>query len=289
MRVGTRGSRLARAQTDLFLASLAESFPDIEAETVIISTQGDRDQSSPLASFGGYGVFVKELDSQLLSGEIDVSVNSLKDMLAAPSEGTVIGAVLPRANPADALLPGPLDSLPKGARIGSSSVRRGALLSRMRPDLELLPIRGNVETRISKLEAGDYDAIVLAQAGIERLGLTPKRQELPIDDFIPAAGQGAIAIACRADDAETLEILKSLDHRDSSLCVHLEREVLRRLKAGCSAPLGVHATLEGDGFRLRAHAIHPESGITRSFDGPLPMDYNSELNEVIEHLREAVP
>lgn len=275
------------AQTEIMMSMLDRL--NLNLEVVTVSTLGDRDRDTPLADFGGHGAFVKELDNCLLEGHVDVTVNSLKDMPVRPTPGTVLAAVLPRANPADALIPCSLIELPLGAKIGSSSVRRTAMMKRLRPDLSFAPLRGNVETRLSKLRTGEYDAIILAQAGLERLGLDPPRVELPLEDFIPSAGQGAIALVCRDDDVEVLEIIKKLDHAPTRSCVELEREVLRRLEAGCSAPLGVHARTEGDGFQVLAMALHPVTGEFRKWSGHVGGGGSDGLDEVIELLREVMP
>lgn len=287
MRIGTRGSRLALAQTDIMMDMLDPL--KLNLEVVTVSTLGDRDRDTPLADFGGHGAFVKELDNFLLEGHVDVTVNSLKDMPVRPTPGTVLAAVLPRGNPADALIPCSLDELPIGSRIGSSSVRRTAMMKRLRPDLIFAPLRGNVETRLAKQRTGEFDAIVLAQAGLERLGLDPPRTELPLEDFIPSAGQGAIALVCRDDDNDVLEIIRRLDHPPTRSCVELEREVLRRLEAGCSAPLGVHARAEGNGFQVLAMALHPLTGEFRKWSGHVSGDDLGDLVEAIELLREVMP
>jgi len=250
MIVGTRGSKLALAQTEIFISKFREHFPDEEVEVKIVRTTGDDVTDRPLSSLGGYGAFVKELDIKLVDGEVDVAVNSLKDMPVDLTEGTELTALLPRGPVEDAMLPDiSLDDLPPGSRVGTSSVRRAAMLRNLRPDLELLDIRGNVPTRIRKLRDGQYDAIVLARAGLVRLGLEEPHTVLDPERFVPAVGQGAIAVVC-GEGSETSRMIAEMDHSPTRAEVELERSVLRMLGGGCSVPIGVWARRTGTGIRF---------------------------------------
>lgn len=242
VRVGTRGSRLALRQADEAIARLEAIAPGLEIERVIVRTVGDAILDQPLSQIGDKGLFTKELDVELERKGIDLAVHSLKDLPTAVPHGLTIGAVLARENPADVLISPSglgLDALPPGARIGTSSLRRKAQLLAHRPDLTVLDLRGNVPTRIAKVEHGDYDAIVLALAGIVRLGLAPKiTEELDASRMLPAVGQGAIAIVVREADARVASLVASLDDRPSRLAVMAERALLRRLEGGCQIPIG---------------------------------------------------
>ncbi|MDR0778226.1 MAG: hydroxymethylbilane synthase, partial [Methanomassiliicoccaceae archaeon] len=225
MIAGTRGSRLALTQTSIFAEAMAEH--SVIPSVKIIKTAGDTDQLTDLKDMGGYGAFVRELDNALLAREIDVSVNSMKDVPVLGRGEITIGAVLKRASCEDVILPMPLEDLPHGAVVGSSSVRRSAILKSIRPDLEIRGLRGNVETRLGKLDKGDYDAIILAKAGFERLGIKREMHTLSTKEFVPAPGQGAIAIACRSSDAEILDILKNVDDAEARMETDAERTIMR--------------------------------------------------------------
>jgi len=246
-------------QTQRFLRSLSGPCPGVDSETVVISTRGDEDTVTPLDGLGGYGAFVRELNNALIDSRIDVSVNSLKDMPVLHQEGVSIAAVLPRGPVHDVILPCPLEELPPAAKVGTSSVRRAAMLRRIRPDLRAESIRGNVGTRLRKLDDGLYDAIILAEAGLDRLGIDRDRQRLPLEDFLPAPGQGAIAIACRSGDDETAGALEKINHGRTWREVMTERLLMEMLGADCSAPVGILASEEGGAIRLRAMNF-PEEG-----------------------------
>ncbi|HEY4686165.1 MAG TPA: hydroxymethylbilane synthase, partial [Dehalococcoidia bacterium] len=228
--LGTRGSALARRQAELAVEALLRVGPDVEIETRVIRTEGDRRRDVPLEEIGGEGVFVKDIERRLAKGEIDLAVHSLKDMPAQTPEGLEIGAVLRRGDPRDALVSrdgARLTSLPAGARIGTDSRRRAVQLLALRPDVRPASIRGNVDTRLRKVAAGEYDAAVLAVAGLERLGLLRQASQLfSVDELLPAVGQGALAIECRADDDETLALLALVDHKETRLAVTAERAFL---------------------------------------------------------------
>lgn len=257
MKLGTRGSALALAQS----TPVAEK---LGAELVTISTEGDRSTES-LASLGGTGVFASALRDALIAGEVDVVVHSLKDLPTAPHPGLVVAAIPKRADARDALCARDgltLDTLPEGARVGTGSPRRAAQLHSRRPDLEVLDIRGNVDTRLGKVTAGDLDAVILAAAGLGRLGrLDAATELLDIDGWPTAPGQGALAIEVRAGDEK---LVSALEHRPTRTVVEAERRVLALLEAGCSAPVGAHALIEDGMLFLSARVYGPDSHITSS-------------------------
>ena len=254
--IGTRGSKLALWQADYIERRLREQYPELSVTQKRVTTKGDRILDVPLAKIGGKGLFTKELEEEMLSGGIDLAVHSLKDMPAKVPDGLVIAAVTKRLDPGDALVSNRFSSfeeLPNGARVGTSSLRRRAQLLCARPDLEMLDLRGNVNTRLRKLDEGEYDAIVLAVAGLKRLGFADRiRQVLPRDMVLPAVGQGALAIETRADDKETRDMLAFLRDDDTICCTEAERSFLARVEGGCQVPVGVYATAEGDGLNVEA-------------------------------------
>ena len=265
MRIGTRGSALALAQTTTIVRAIAARTGE-EPEVVTVSTLGDRSTES-LASIGGTGVFASALREALLAGECDVLVHSLKDLPTTPHPGLVIAAVPKRADARDALCARDtltLDTLPTGARVGTGSPRRAAQLRSRRPDLEVTDIRGNVDTRLGLVESGVLDAVVLALAGLDRLGRASAATELlPISEWPTAPGQGALAIEVRQGSEH---LVSALDHKASRLLVEAERQTLALLEAGCSAPVGVHAMAE-DGMLFldaRVYAADGSSFLTSS-------------------------
>ena len=261
VRLGTRGSRLALVQCEQVAAALRAH--GARVEIVVIRTSGDRLAQVALADFGGKALFVKEIEEALLAGQVDVGVHSLKDMPAALPAGLVLAAFPPREDPGDVLLtrgPGGWDGLPRGARVGTSSLRRRALVLARRPDLRPEPIRGNVETRIEKLGAGACDATILAAAGLRRLGLAPPHLTvLPVEEFVPAVGQGILAVEAREADREMLELLLRLDDTRSRSEAVAERTFLERLGADCHTPVAGHAHHDGSALTL--------TGIVASLDG----------------------
>lgn len=252
--LGSRPSKLARWQSEYILARLNASRPDLSLRFVTLVTEGDKVLDRPLPEIGGKGVFTAELESALRSGAIDLAVHSLKDLPVDDSPGLCIGAVSQRADARDVLVSAAgktLEALPFGARIGTSSLRREAQLRAFRPDLTILPLRGNVDTRIRKALQGDYDAIILAAAGVERLDLGQHITEyLPFEVMLPAPGQGALAVQCRADDAELLEILRPLHDEPTRRAVTAERCFLSALGGGCSAPVAAHAKASAQNLEL---------------------------------------
>ena len=256
LRIGTRGSALARRQVELAAEAMAAVTPTLEIETVVVRTEGDERQNVSLEAFGGQGVFVKALETRLLSGEIDLAVHSLKDVPAEMADGLVLGAVLPREDARDALVSREghsLAGLPPHARIGSDSRRRGAQLLDMRPDLRIESIRGNVDTRLRKVDAGEYDGVMLAVAGLNRLDLSDKAtQVFETDEIIPAPGQGAIAVQCRASDVDLVALLSQADDAATRVAVEAERAFLAVLGAGCQLPVGAHAVITNGSLHIHA-------------------------------------
>ena len=248
IRVGTRGSRLALIQTELTLAVLSKAHPDVGFEVVTVTTQGDANQTAPLAGMG-LGVFVKEIERRLETGEIDMAVHSLKDMPTVLPEGMALGAVLERADPRDALvshLGKTLADFPAGAKIGTSSPRRQAQIAERRPDLDIVPIRGNVDTRLRKAAGEECDGTVIAVAGLDRMGMADVITEyLSPEEFVPPPGQGAMAVEIRADDERTAAVVASADHAPTTAAVTAERSFLEALGGGCQVPVGAYAEADG--------------------------------------------
>ncbi|MEM9354194.1 MAG: hydroxymethylbilane synthase [Planctomycetota bacterium] len=252
--IGTRASHLALWQAHW----VADRLGDLGATAAMVevTTRGDTEQSDPVASIGVQGVFTKEVQRAVLSGDADLAVHSLKDLPTEPTPGLVLAAIPEREDFRDALVSrsgAGLDDLPEGARVGTGSQRRRALLAAVRPDLQLSPIRGNVDTRLAKLDRGEYDAIVLASAGLKRLGLHERIAEvLAPPRLLPAPGQGALGIECRADDDATRTVLGQLDHVATRSGVEAERALLAQLHGGCSVPVGAWGRTEGDALQLDA-------------------------------------
>lgn len=246
LRIGTRGSALARWQAESVRAQLAAQ--GTAGELVLIRTSGDRDRTTSLRLIGGKGVFTKELEDALLEDRIDLAVHSMKDVPAGLPQGLEISAVCRREDARDALVSRNglgVDQLPSGARVGTSSLRRQAQLRHYRADLEMADMRGNVDTRLVKLSRGDFDAIVLAKAGLDRLGMTDRiTQVLPPEICLPAAGQGVIGIETRVGDAMVTAAMSKLNHAETQMAITAERAVLAGLESGCQVPLGVWARME---------------------------------------------
>src|SRR5882724_2730700 len=273
LRIGTRGSALALWQAH-HVEALIKSQPGAPpVELVRIKTEGDVRTDVPLWQIGGRAFFTKEIDKALLSDEIDIAVHSLKDLSTVLESGIELAASLVREDPRDAVISrsgSRLLDLPSGARVGTSSLRRRAFIARARPDIQLLELRGNVPTRIDRLKNGDYDAIILAAAGLRRLGLEQNISELlPLEEFPPAVSQGAIGVCMRTDDAEAGRWLRKLDDRGSRLATTAERALLRKLEGGCQVPLGAIGTLEGDTLRLYA--------VVCSLDGKKSIQAKSQM------------
>ena len=261
--IGTRGSALARWQTDRVTQRLVTSWPQTEYQTKLFTTSGDKILDKPLPEIGGKGLFTEELENALRSSEIDLAVHSLKDLPIADSTGLIIGAICTREDARDVLIARDgwtLATLPPSARVGTSSLRRAAQLLAARPDLILLPLRGNVDTRIRKAIQDEYEAIVLAAAGVIRLGLAKHIGEyLSFDVMLPAPGQGAMAVQCRADDSATLTLLQAIDDPLTRIAVTAERAFLNGLGGGCSAPVAAYAQLKDQLLQM--------TGLVASVDG----------------------
>lgn len=261
--IGTRGSQLALWQAEWVQRQLKQIAPDISVVLKRIQTSGDKIQDVPLAKVGGKGLFVKEIEEALLKNDIDLAVHSMKDMPAVLPSGLHIICVPEREDPRDALLAGDkkkLDALPLGARVGTSSLRRQAQLLHVRPDLQIKMLRGNVDTRLRKLQENLFDAIVLAASGLKRLGWDEHITEcLPVDVSLPAIGQGALGIEGREDDGFVRNLVSRLEHQPTRVTVTAERALLKRLEGGCQVPIAGHAVLQGESLTL--------DGLVISLDG----------------------
>lgn len=254
LRIATRKSRLALWQAEHVRDRLQAVHPGLEVELVAMSTRGDKILDTPLAKVGGKGLFVKELEEAMLDGRADIAVHSMKDVPMHFPEGLGLSVILEGAAPTDAFVSNDyrsLDELPEGARVGTSSLRRGLQIREARPDLEILSLRGNVQTRLSKLDGGEFDAIILATSGLQRLGLGERiTMELPPEVCLPACGQGALGIECRSDDAELIALLAPLDDFATATRVRAERAMNTRLDGGCQVPIAGYAVLENGGRTL---------------------------------------
>jgi len=284
IRVGTRGSTLALAQAGLVSGTLGA-----DAEIVPMRTEGDRLAEAKLAAVGGKGLFVREIEDALLHGEIDLAVHSLKDLPAEPPAGLALVAFLPREDPRDVLVglrAVTLEDLAPGAVIGTSSPRRRALVLAARPDLAVEPLRGNVDTRLRKLATGGFEAVLLAAAGLRRLGLAPAHcTPLDVERFVPAVGQGIIVVEARADDGATLARLAGLDHAPTRTCAVAERAYLAALGASCTTPVAAHARLEGATVRMTAIVVSEDGRrILRSSAAAAAADAESLGRRLAEEL-----
>ncbi|NEP56167.1 MAG: hydroxymethylbilane synthase [Symploca sp. SIO2G7] len=266
IRIGSRKSQLALVQTYWIQKKLQEAFPNRQFEVQTMSTHGDKILDVALSKIGDKGLFTKELELGMLNNEIDFAVHSLKDLPTRLPEGLVLGVVTERENPADALVVHPkyqdkqIDTLPAGAVVGTSSLRRLAQLRHHFPHLSFKDVRGNLNTRLKKLDDGEYDALILAVAGLERLEMSDRiHQKLPPEVSLHAVGQGALGIECRGDDTEVLELLKAIEHQPTAQRCYAERSFLRELEGGCQVPIGVNTKLEGATLTL--------TGIVASVDG----------------------
>lgn len=262
--LGTRGSKLALWQAEWVKARLEDIYPGLSVELEKIKTTGDKILDVPLAKVGGKGLFVKEIEEAMLRGDIDIAVHSMKDVPVEFPEGLYLPVICEREDPRDALISkGVLfKDIPKGARIGTSSLRRSCQLLSLRPDLEIVQLRGNLETRFRKLRDGEFSAMILAAAGVKRLGWDDQVTEyLDTSVSLPAIGQGAIGIECRRDDQWINEMISALDHRETNIRVTGERACLKKLEGGCQVPIAAHAELDGEGIRIR--------GLVGSVDGSI--------------------
>lgn len=268
LRLGTRGSPLALTQTGLVRDALARAVPALSGdgaiEIVAIKTTGDVIQDRPLSEAGGKGLFVKEIEEALFAKRIDAAVHSMKDMPTAQPPGLVISAFLPREDTRDALIAGDIgriEDLPRGAIVGTSALRRRALLLHRRPDLEIVTLRGNVETRLAKREAGVVAATLLALAGLKRLGMGHVGTPVPHEVILPAVGQGAVCIEAREDDARTRGWLAAIDHEATATSVRAEHAMLAVLDGSCRTPIAGHAVLSGDALHLRGLIARPDGSV----------------------------
>lgn len=274
IKIATRKSPLALWQAEHVSARLRAAHPGLEVELVRMVTQGDKILDTPLAKVGGKGLFVKELEVGLLQGSADIAVHSIKDVPVEFPDGLHMPVILDREDPRDAFVSQrypSLDELPQGARVGTSSLRRQTQLLHLRPDLKISDLRGNVGTRLQKLDDGNFDAIILASAGLTRLGMGARiTQYLATDICLPAIGQGAIGIECRAGDSEIEALIAVLHDQDSADRVRAERAMNRRLEGGCQVPIGGHATLAGDILTLRGLVARSDGSkiVSGSVDGP---------------------
>ena len=288
LRIATRKSALALWQAEHVAAKLRAMHAGVAIELVPMTTRGDEITDRPLAAIGGKGLFLKELEMAMLEGRADIAVHSFKDVPMELEPGFVIGAVLERADAADAFISNRyarLDELPKGARVGSSSLRRQAQMRALRPDLDLVNLRGNVLTRLAKLDAGDYDAIVLACAGLDRLGLGSRiRSRLRPPQWLPAVAQGAIAIECRTGDSATAALIAPLDDAATSRCVGVERAMNLKLHGNCNVPIAGYCMEIESGFALWGLVGDAATGRIIRADATGPLDAPRELGERVAAL-----
>ncbi len=265
IKIATRKSPLALWQAEFVRDELIKLHPDLQVELVKMSTQGDKILDVPLAKVGGKGLFVKELELGMLAGEADIAVHSMKDVPVEFPEGLHLPVVCKREDPRDAFVSNnynSIDELPEGAKVGTSSLRRECQLRTYRPDLNILPLRGNVNTRLAKLDVGNYDAIILAVAGLKRLGFEERiRSALTPEQSLPAIGQGAVGIETRVDDEELNELLAPLNCPDTWITVRAERAMNKRLAGGCQVPIGGYAVLEGDIISMRGLVGRPDGSL----------------------------
>ena len=262
IRIATRKSALALWQAEYVKAKLVAHYPHVTVELVPMSTQGDKILDTPLAKIGGKGLFIKELEIAMLEGRADIAVHSMKDVPVAFPDGFGLHAICERENPYDAFVSNhyeSIDALPEGAVVGTSSLRRQCQIRKHRPDLVIKDLRGNVNTRLAKLDAGEYDAIILASAGLIRLDMASRiKMALPASLSLPAVGQGAVGIECRNDDSELIALLQALNHAETNTRVTAERAMNERLEGGCQVPIGSFATLDGDALTLTGMVGKPD-------------------------------
>lgn len=263
LKIASRESALALWQSQYIKAQLESLYPELEVEIVGMTTKGDQILDVPLAKIGGKGLFVKELETSMLAGMTDIAVHSMKDVPMEFPENLELAAICERENPFDAFVSNNYQSLaelPQGAIVGTSSLRRHSQLAALRSDLKIVPLRGNVNTRLAKLDAGEFDAIILAASGLMRLAFNDRIQSVLSEaESLPAVGQGALGIECRSDDVEIKALLAPLKHAESELCVKAERAMNHRLHGGCQVPIAGYATLKGDMITLQ--------GLVASVDG----------------------
>ncbi|WP_213064685.1 hydroxymethylbilane synthase [Acinetobacter seifertii] len=262
LKIATRQSPLALWQAEHIRARLQELHPDLTVELVKFVTQGDKILDTPLAKIGGKGLFVKELEAALLDGRADLAVHSMKDVPMALPEGLTLAVICEREDPLDAFVSNQFEKfadLPQGARVGTSSLRRKSQILKQRPDLQIVDLRGNVGTRLGKLDDGQYDAIILASAGLKRLGLENRiRHTIEPNVSLPAVGQGALGLECRADDQEVLALIQPLLHIETDVCVRAERAFNAYLEGGCQVPIAGYATLQDGKIHIEGRVGSPD-------------------------------
>lgn len=262
LKIATRQSPLALWQAEHIRARLQELHPDLTVELVKFVTQGDKILDTPLAKIGGKGLFVKELEAALLDGRADLAVHSMKDVPMALPEGLTLAVICEREDPLDAFVSNQFEKfadLPQGARVGTSSLRRKSQILKQRPDLQIIDLRGNVGTRLGKLDGGQYDAIILASAGLKRLGLENRiRHTIEPNISLPAVGQGALGLECRADDQEILALIQPLLHIETDVCVRAERAFNAYLEGGCQVPIAGYATLQDGKIHIEGRVGSPD-------------------------------
>ncbi len=301
LRIGTRGSKLALRQTEIFLEKLLLHFKGIETEIIKISTKGDKLTDVPLAKIGSKGIFVKEIEEALLRKEIDIAVHSLKDMPSEVQEGLVLAGVLKRESPADAFISSEVNSLHsmgEGDVIGTSSLRRKVIIKKHFPHIKVEELRGNLDTRIRKMKEGRYKGIIVSYAGLIRMGWEHEAKEiLPIDLFVPACGQGVIGIECRREDEEIINLIGEISDNDTMIEIKAERTFLKELGGGCQVPLGVNArikdgkifliafisSLDAERFiqiKMEGEREHPEELGKRATEAILKMGGKRILEEI---------
>lgn len=262
LKIATRQSPLALWQAEHIRARLQELHPDLTVELVKFVTQGDKILDTPLAKIGGKGLFVKELEAALLDGRADLAVHSMKDVPMALPEGLTLAVICEREDPLDAFVSNTFEKfadLPQGARVGTSSLRRKSQILKQRPDLKIIDLRGNVGTRLGKLDDGQYDAIILASAGLKRLGLENRiRHTIEPNVSLPAVGQGALGLECRADDQDVLALIQPLLHTETDVCVRAERAFNAYLEGGCQVPIAGYATLQDGKIHIEGRVGSPD-------------------------------
>ena len=285
IRIATRQSPLALWQAEHVAELLVRAFPGVRTQLVKMVTRGDKILDAPLAKVGGKGLFVKELEQGMLEGVADIAVHSMKDVPVDFPEGLHLASILTREDPTDAFVSNhyaSLNELPANARIGTSSLRRECQLKEKLPDAQVMPLRGNVNTRLAKLDAGEYDAIILASAGLKRLGMANRiTQSLDASVSLPAIGQGAIGIECRIDDVEINDMLKALHDAETGLCVVAERAMNARLNGGCQVPIAGFALLQGEQLFMRGLVGNPDGSVIYRSERSGGLDQGAVIGRLI--------
>lgn len=281
--IATRQSPLALWQAEHVRDALCAAHPGLDVQLLKLTTEGDRRLGAPLAEAGGKGLFIKELEQAMLDGRAQIAVHSMKDVPAEMPPGFALAAILARADVRDALVADhadSIDTLPRGAHVGTASLRRQAQLAARRPDLHITPVRGNVGTRLGRLDGGDYDALLLACAGLDRLGLASRiRQRIAPEHMLPAIGQGAVGVEVLADDADTAALLAPLNAPDTACCVAAERVVSQALGGNCTLPLAAHARLAGGRMHLAAFLGLPDGSRAVRWQGDAAADDGPALGQ----------